>query len=138
MSDHFFGVELALQKGKAHRISPDLEEKELAAIGYVTTQWAFLEHAILDSTNKIATENGAPIPTDAFSLVFAKRLSTWRSTIEQFVSEPVTKDKLLKIVSKAANLAEKRHQIAHALWTSEPSDPQNAGIQFSPKCRVRR
>jgi hypothetical protein len=33
-----------------HRLEPDLEEEELAAIGYVTAQCAHLEHEILAST----------------------------------------------------------------------------------------
>jgi hypothetical protein len=33
-----------------HKVEPDLEPDELEAVGYVTVQWAHLEHEILVST----------------------------------------------------------------------------------------
>jgi hypothetical protein len=110
-------------KKSGHLIEPDLEQKELAAIGYVTAQWAFLEHAILASTVEITAQNNAPVPTDAYNKAFAKRLRAWRLTIEQFITDVDKRETLLTIVSKAANLEEKRHQLAHALWTWESQDP---------------
>jgi hypothetical protein len=55
-----FNVSIAVEKKSRSRI--DLEQNELAAIGYVTAQWAFLEHAILASTVEIAQTNGVRIP----------------------------------------------------------------------------
>jgi hypothetical protein len=132
MLDQTFRILIDVRGKDEHQIEPDLEEHELAAIGYVSAQWAFLEHAILASTIKIAEDNQAPIPTDAYSLAFAKRLRAWRLMIEEYVAEPA-KGVLLKIASSAANLEEKRHQAAHALWTWEDHDPQTMrAFSFRP------
>jgi hypothetical protein len=86
MSD-LFKVIMDLKKDSGHRMEPDLEQKELAAIGYVTAQWAFLEHAILASTCDIADENKVPLPADAGNKAFSKRLAAWRRLIEKFVTD---------------------------------------------------
>jgi hypothetical protein len=133
MSD-LFKVFMDLRKDSGHRIEPDLEQKELAAIGYVTAQWAFLEHAILASTCDIADENKVPLPADAVNKAFSKRLAAWRQLIEKFVTDASKRMALLKIVSKAANLEVKRHQLAHALWSWDEEDPTAMrAYSFRPK-----
>jgi len=106
-----------------HRLEPDLLEEELAAIGYVTAQWAHLEHAILASTFVLSSKNGVTLPRDATNLSFEKRLVVWRATIERFVTDEKEKARLLKLVSKAANLSASRHKFAHGLWAWDYSDP---------------
>lgn len=54
-------------KKTGHRIEAELEQQELAAIGYVTTQWAFLEHLILANTVELCSDTKS-IPADASSL----------------------------------------------------------------------
>jgi hypothetical protein len=107
-----------------HRIEPDLEEEELAAIGYVTAQWAHLEHGILASTLVLSYENEAAPPKETTSLTFEKRLGAFRVTIERFVTDKKEKARLLKLVSKAANLSASRHKLAHGLWTWDYTDPK--------------
>jgi hypothetical protein len=134
MSDQIKVVFIDFTKGSGHRIEPELEQKELAAIGYVTAQWAFLEHAIFASTCDIADENNVSVPADAENTVFAKRLTAWRQLIEKLVLDANRRTALLKIVSKAANLAVKRHQLAHALWSWDTEDPTAMrAYSFRPK-----
>jgi hypothetical protein len=116
-----------------HRLEPDLEEEELAAIGYVTAQWAHLEHEILASTLALSYENGAAPPAEATNLSFEKRLGVWRKTIERFVTDKKEKARLLKLVSKAANLLASRHKLAHGLWTWDYTDPKTLrAFSFRP------
>jgi hypothetical protein len=83
-----------------HKVEPDLEPDELEVIGYVTVQWAHLEHEILISTLQLS--NGAPPPKDATCLSFERRLGAWRQTIERFVTDAKEKARLLRLHSEAA------------------------------------
>jgi hypothetical protein len=132
--DHVIRIVLSLGKGP-HRVEADLEERELAAIGYVTTQWAFLEHLILESTVALCSGSKAQIPADATSLAFENRRRAWRQTIEKFATTH-EKEKLLKLMSTAANLEQRRHQIGHGLWASDPADPETL-VAFSFRPRVQ-
>lgn len=134
MTDHVFRIFLVPKKKTGHRIEPDLERDELAAIGYITAQWSFLEHAILAHTAELARKNRTTLPTDATNLSFTKRLRAWRLMIQQFVTDPHDKQRLLKLVSKIANLEFKRHKASHALWTWDPSDPATLkAFSFRPR-----
>jgi hypothetical protein len=115
MHDHIVRYSLSLVDNR-HRLEPDLEEEEFAAIGYVTAQWAPLEHKILASTLALSYESGAAPPVEATNLWFEKRLGA-RKTIERFVTNKKEKARLLRLVSKAANLSASRHKLAHGLWT---------------------
>jgi hypothetical protein len=132
MREHTFRVLLAT-RGNRHRIESDLEEKELAAIGYVVTQWAYLEHAVLAHTIELCSAKGAPLPKDATNLSFDRRLRAWRNTIQDLA--PADKKKqLLALHSKAANLEQRRHKIAHGLWTWEYGDPETmTSFSFRPR-----
>jgi hypothetical protein len=123
MDDHVVRFSISLIDNR-HRLEPDLEQEELEAIGYVTAQWAHLEHEILASTIVLSYQNGAALPNDATSLSFEKRLGAWRVTIERFVTDKKEKTRLLRLVSKAANLSAFRHKLAHGLWTWDYSDPK--------------
>ena len=131
--DHLVRCKLSLVDDR-HTLEPDLEEEELAAIGYVTAQWAHLEHAILASTFVLSSKNGVALPKDATNLSFEKRLDAWRITIERFVTDEKEKARLLKLVSKAANLSASRHKLAHGLWAWDYSDPATLkAFSFRPK-----
>jgi hypothetical protein len=45
-------------KGELHQLGPDLEQKEFAAIGWVTAHWAILEHYLLHQSVEIAEGRG--------------------------------------------------------------------------------
>jgi hypothetical protein len=132
VNDHLVRFSLSLVDNR-HRVEPDLEEEELAAIGYVTAQWAYLEHRILASTLALSHQSGAAPPKDAANLSFERRLAAWRETIERFVTDKKEKTRLLKLVSKAANLSTSRHKLAHGLWTWDYTDPRKlTAFSFRP------
>jgi hypothetical protein len=132
MHDQIVRFSLSLVDNR-HRVEPDLEEEELAAIGYVTTQWAHLEHVILAITLALSYANGAAPPAEATNLSFEKRLGAWRRTVEQFVTDKKEKARLLKLVSKAANLLASRHKLAHGLWTWDYTNPKTLrAFSFRP------
>jgi hypothetical protein len=132
--DHLIRILLTPGKETGHRVEADLEEKELAAIGYVTTQWAMLEHLILASTIELCSDPES-IPAAAASLAFKDRLRAWRQTIEKSAATAAEKSRLLKLVSNAANLEQRRHKLTHGLWASDPTDPTTL-IAFSFRPRV--
>jgi len=132
MKDPILRASLSLADNR-HKLEPHLEPEELEAIGHVTVQWAYLEHAILISTLALSFENEAEPPKDATSLSFEKRLDAWRATIERFVIDKKEKTRLLKLVSKAANLSASRHKLAHGVWTWDYTDPETLrAFSFRP------
>jgi hypothetical protein len=68
-------------------------------------------------------------------LAFKDRLRAWRQTIEKFASPATEKSRLLKFVSRVANLEQRRHKLTHGLWASNPTDPATL-IAFSFRPRV--
>ena len=135
-NNHVIRINLRPGQETGHWVEADLEEKELAAIGYVTTQWALLEHLILENTVVLCSDAKAAIPVDATSLSFENRRRAWRKTIEKFAPTAEKKKSLLKLVSTAANLEQRRHQIGHGLWASDPADPHTL-LAFSVRPRVQ-
>ena len=131
MAYHQFLVQLSLYN-EPHEIIPELDEKELGAIGLVTTQWSYLEHAIFYNTCFIADKAQAPVPKDATNLAFKKRLRAWRLSIEQ-LSPPDDKARLLRLHDRTANLEQKRHKVVHGLWTWDQKQPDNlTAFSFRP------
>jgi hypothetical protein len=106
-------------------IFPDLFEREIYAIGFLTWQWSFLEHNILLSTEQFAKKLKLPIPSGASNFSFTRRLSAWRQMIEK-TRKSKRKGRLLKLVSKIANVESRRHKIIHGLWTWTYSNPEQA------------
>jgi len=125
---------LNFEKDSGHRIEPSLEEKELAAIGYVTVQWAYLEHIILVHTLRIAHQNNVTVPVDARSQSFENRRNVRRKLIEKSVTDATERTALLKIVSKIANLELKRHRLTYGLWGWDEEDPTTMrAYSFRPR-----
>jgi hypothetical protein len=134
MSKDIVKVLFNVEKDTGHRIETSLEEKELAAIGYVTVQWAYLEHIILVHTLRIAHQNNVPVPVDARSKSFENRRNAWRKLIKESVTDASERTALLKIVSKIANLELKRHRLTHGLWGWDEEDPTTMrAYSFRPR-----
>lgn len=134
MSNDIVKIFFNLEKDSGHRIETSLEEKELAAIGYVTVQWAYLEHIILTHTLRMAHQNNVPIPVGATSKSFEDRRNAWRKLIEESVTDATERTALLKIVSKIANLELKRHRLTHGLWGWDEEDPTTMrAYSFRPR-----
>jgi hypothetical protein len=121
-------------RGGLHRLGPDLEEKELAAIGWVTAHWAILEHYLLYQTVEMAGTRGAEPHQDAFNLSFARRLKAWLIEV-RLLPDGARRTELEKLHGKIANCENRRHQATHGLWAWEMADPDKLK-SFSTRPRV--
>jgi hypothetical protein len=119
--DDLFLVEFSLD-GTPNRILPDLVEEEVIAIGYVTCQWALLEHILLVNTIKLARRLRTAVPSDAKNKSFSRRLRAWQALVRRLRVE-ARRERLLRLASTIANLESKRHQVTHGLWSWEARSP---------------
>ncbi|MDH3232063.1 MAG: hypothetical protein OEQ29_00935 [Alphaproteobacteria bacterium] len=115
---------LASLTGDPPQIAPELTNEEIAAIGYATVQWAYLEHGLFYRTLEAADAANVPLPRDATNSAFAKRLRAFRILIEKTEPDGSEKERTLKLVSKIANAEDKRHKITHGLWDWVPENPK--------------
>lgn len=110
----------------------ELSPHEYYAIGRVTAHWAYLEHGVYAVTRDICESVEAPLPLDALSPAFKRRLSAFRLAIEQYIAEP-DKTKLLRLHSQIANAEQDRHKITHAMWDWDKSNPDRiSASSFRP------
>ena|SRR5215471_16392901 len=63
-------------------IAFELTERELAAIGEVTVQWAYLEHQVLEMTLVLAKTLGEPSPDKAAHFSFDRRLNYLKTLLK--------------------------------------------------------
>jgi|KBSSwiStaDraftv2_1062776.scaffolds.fasta_scaffold891248_2 hypothetical protein len=105
-------------KGKKRpQIATELTERELAAIGLVTVQWAYLEHKILELTEEIAAATGSISVEEASRFSFDRRLEA----LTKFLKSPnITNEEarqgLLKVLHRIHRLKNDRHKITHGVW----------------------
>src|SRR5215831_9072559 len=85
--------------GKPSQLDPDLDEKELAAIGWITTHWAILEHYLLYQTVEMAAARGAEAASDAFNLSLSRRFKSWLAEVRLLPDSP-RKTQLEKLSGK--------------------------------------
>lgn len=110
----------------------ELSPHEYYAIGRVTAHWAYLEHGVYAVTKDICENVSAPLPQDALSAAFKRRLSAFRLAVEQYIAEP-DKTKLLRLHSQIANAEQDRHKITHAMWDWDKSNPDRVSASsFRP------
>ena len=129
---HFF-IDFPLD-GKPPLLGPDLTDKEMFAVGYVTCQWAFLEHAIFADTVLRARRAKVAVPSDAISNSFSRRLRAWRVVALRPSTRSAEKDRLSRLYSTIANLESKRHQVTHGLWSWDVKAPHKlTAYSFRPK-----
>ncbi len=105
-------------------LSPDLDEKELYAIGLVTAQWALLEDIILGHSRAICNSARVPPPEDCTHLSFRRRRKAWRLLIKEYITEP-EQTRILKIAEDVATLEKDRHKITHGVWDWDYEDPDS-------------
>lgn len=100
----------------------DLDEREFYAIGRLCVQWAYLEHGIYWMTKEIARICDCPVPEDARSTSFKRRLRALRLMVEEFATPP-EKKRMMRIIGQIANVEQDRHKIVHGMWAEDPRDP---------------
>src|SRR5580704_15196719 len=98
---------------KRPQIVFDLTERELAAIGEVTVQWAYLEHKILELTITIAKALGTASSDDASHFSFDRRLAYLTASLKSptFANEE-NRQKYLQLVHRIHRLKNDRHKIS--------------------------
>jgi hypothetical protein len=116
-------------------MSPDLDERELFAIGAVTANWSLLEHFILAQTAEMAQARKAEIPADAFNLSFGRRYAAWLAEVRQLANDDADKKRLESLAGKISNCENLRHKVTHGLWEWEISNPDKLRA-FSTRPRV--
>ena len=103
--------------GNAHQIWPiELSDRELWAIGALTVQWAYLEHALLIRTAQLAQRAKIRLPVDATSLSFKRRLAAFRQTVRETVKTVWLRELYLNLAARMSNAADARHKLTHGLW----------------------
>jgi hypothetical protein len=102
------------------RFNFDLSLQEFGVIGLIVVHWAFLESALFERTVQLVYRYRIPLPNEAVSLSFTRRLRVFRDVVEQNIKRKPTKAKLLNLVSRIARAEGYRHRIAHGLWSYNP------------------
>jgi len=111
-------------KGGLHQLGPDLEEKELAGIGWVTAHWAILEHYFLYQTVEMATGRGAEPHEDVFNLSLTRRLKAWLTEVRLLPDSP-RKTELEKLSGKIANCENRRIKLRTDSGPGKQATPTN-------------
>ena len=122
MEDDLVVIRKNLETGR-RSIYTHLDQDELYAIGLITVQWGYLEHAILIRTIDLAHRKKMPVPKDAFNMAFKKRRRAYRILIETALKTKPIKEARLRVLSRIANLEQRRHQITHGLWDWDHANP---------------
>lgn len=122
-----FGIMLSMVKKKGkprvHMMYPgDFTKYEIAAIGAITVQWAYLEHMMLISTVELVDKARRDLPDDATHNQLERRISTWKSVIKETTTGK-KQARLLDLASRVAALQHYRNHITHGLWQWYQSEP---------------
>lgn len=117
-------------KDNKWRIGTELTDEELIAIGTVTIQWAYLEHAVFINMLALSEKE---IPKEAFSADFSRRLDKWKELIKTNITKKREKERLLNLVRRIAAIARTRHRISHGIWDWLPDNPKKINASsFKP------
>lgn len=107
-----------------HRLTSDLVEGEIFAVGQFTVAWAILEHLILLHTADLCARANIPLPDDAKSLSFKRRRRAFLTVIKKCVRRRKERDHFEAIANKAGSIEQSRNRITHGLWEWDGEDPQ--------------
>jgi hypothetical protein len=121
--DYRVGQIVLSLKTQHHRFDTELERDELAAIGYVTVQWAQLENVLLSKTIQLAEEHAVPIPEDATALSVKRRLRAYRELVKSTINDNAECQKLLDLITKIGGVERSRNRVVHGVWDWERSEP---------------
>ncbi len=127
-ADGVYGVLIPIRRGGQSRSARAIYPKEftpceVAAIGVITIQWAYLEHMLLIRTAQLVNKAGLSMPYDARSGSFSRRLDAWREIIKATVKDNWQRRRLLSLATRVANIEQDRHKITHGLWQWYPTKP---------------
>jgi hypothetical protein len=98
-------------------IAFELTERELAAIGEVTVQWAYLEDQIFEMTLALAEALGAASPDKAPHFSFSRRLGYLKDLLKTAVcTDEEFRQGQFRLIHRIERLAVDRHRVTHGLW----------------------
>jgi hypothetical protein len=117
-------VFLTLDRGtNAPYIDLQLRFSELAAIGRVTSNWAFLEFAIRRETLGLAHHLKEPNPKAADDIGFKRRVRLWKELSERALQPfPEELRRARGCIARTQDLAEQRHKLTHWVIEIDPMD----------------
>ncbi len=96
---------------------PELEEVEVYAIGFLTFQWAYLEHIVYLQTKTFSRDR---VPPDALSLSFKTRLRIWHDLAKRhYKRSPTQLSRIASLHNRITTVEKRRHQITHGIWHTE-------------------
>jgi|GEM_PF-2255572 len=113
-----------LSKKPKYRLWTELTDQEISAIGFITIQWAHLEHMLLIRTKELADAASIALPEDAKKLSFKVRLHAWYVLIREKVTDPEEQKRLFKLHQRIASAEDKRHKVTHGLWDFGKGNPK--------------
>lgn len=102
----------------------DLGERELAAMGYATVQWAFLEESMFQRTALFAKRAKVKTPKDAHHFSFGKRIGALRVLVGATVKDPKRRAWWNSVISAIGKENGLRQKIVHGLWSYDPKHPE--------------
>ncbi len=101
----------------------ELSNIEYSAIGMVTVQWSYLEHALLLVHQMICEYLKEEISDDAMSYSFSRRLRAWFDLLKAHESEIKNIKFFLSLHQRISKLMHERHKIIHGMWDYDTSNP---------------
>jgi hypothetical protein len=124
---------IIIEKGRKPWTRPELSERELAAIGFVVTQWSTVEHGLLEATLELAERAQRDPPAEALALSFTTRLGAYRSLAQEIVTDAAELARLTRLIGRIANAEDRRHKVIHGLWTWDMTSPNTTTVMsFRP------
>lgn len=101
----------------------ELSKLEYAALGRVSIQWSFLEHALSELYHRLCSlENIAP-SKDIGSLSFKVRLRAFFELVKILEKREQPTKNLYKLHNDISVASHKRHKLVHGIWDYNQSNP---------------
>ena len=112
-------------KGKP-RLTTELQDQELFAIGYLMVQWAEMEHLLLLRSFELVEKLGIELPVDVTALSFKKRMGVFRALIKRSYCrkrDQRRRKNMLDLATKISSQERNRNRITHGLWRWDTKSP---------------
>jgi hypothetical protein len=110
-----------------------LTDKQLMALGQITAQWAFLESEIAQHTELTARVHKVPVPKDISSSSFERRIKAWRELVRSINIDGATRDAIVKLNCRVADMQRERHRTIHARWGKDNADTSDTVTGFGDR-----
>jgi hypothetical protein len=106
-----------------NRFEFDMGEREMAAIGYATVHWAFMEEVLYTRTALLARRAKVQIPAAANDLSFSRRIRAFRLLVRATIKDQAVKERWNNLIARIAKENGIRQKIVHGLWSYDARKP---------------